>query len=163
MQQSNLVRGLRIAWTAGWGILCVLLIVLWVRSYWWHDELSLRYKTSISLQSFRGEQFIASSSQPWKIYKASRFGPDPRRPWDWTLRSRPLPKDPENRMGFFWASDDDGLAVVVPHWLLALLTAIMAAIFSTPWLRWSFSLRTLLIATTLVAVVLGLAAWAVGR
>ena len=28
-----------------------------------------------------------------------------------------------------------------------------------PWLRWRFSLRTLLIATTLVAVVLGLIVW----
>ena len=30
-----------------------------------------------------------------------------------------------------------------------------------PWLRWRFSLRTLLIATTLVAVVLGLIVWSV--
>jgi len=28
-----------------------------------------------------------------------------------------------------------------------------------PWLRWRFSLRTLLITTTLVAVVLGLIVW----
>ena len=27
-------RKLRIAWSVGWGIACVLLIVLWVRSYW---------------------------------------------------------------------------------------------------------------------------------
>ena len=42
------------------------------------------------------------------------------------------------------------------HWLPALLFAAVAAI---PWLRWRFSLRTLLIATTLVAVVLGLIVW----
>ena len=28
-------RKLRIAWSVTWGIACVLLIVLWVRSYWW--------------------------------------------------------------------------------------------------------------------------------
>jgi hypothetical protein len=45
--------------------------------------------------------------------------------------------------------------VLVPHWFLALLTATISA---TPWIRWSrrFSLRTLLIATTFLAVVLGL-------
>ena len=35
-------RKLRIAWSVVWGIACVLLIVLWVRSYWqvdilWHN------------------------------------------------------------------------------------------------------------------------------
>ena len=45
--------------------------------------------------------------------------------------------------------------VIVPYWLLILSTA---AITITPWLRWPtrFSLRTLLIATTLVALLLGL-------
>ena len=28
-------RKLRIAWSVVCGIACVLLIVLWVRSYWW--------------------------------------------------------------------------------------------------------------------------------
>jgi hypothetical protein len=43
-----------------------------------------------------------------------------------------------------------------PLWFLALAFGTLAMI---PWLQWSnrFSLRTLLIATTLVAVVLGLA------
>ena len=43
-----------------------------------------------------------------------------------------------------------------PHWFLVMDAALLALL---PWvrhLRWRFSLRTLLIATTLVAVVLGL-------
>src|SRR5215212_8964377 len=32
-------RKLRIAWSVFWGLAAVLLIVLWVRSYWWWDEL----------------------------------------------------------------------------------------------------------------------------
>jgi hypothetical protein len=47
--------------------------------------------------------------------------------------------------------------LVVPHWVIVIVTASMMA---APWLRWRFSLRTLLIATTLVAVVLGAAVWA---
>ena len=31
-------RKLRIAWSVVWGIACVLLIVLWVRSYWSVDD-----------------------------------------------------------------------------------------------------------------------------
>jgi len=47
----------------------------------------------------------------------------------------------------------------VPIWMLGALVLALAAV---PWIRWSarFSVRTLLIATTLVAVVLGLAIYA---
>jgi len=46
----------------------------------------------------------------------------------------------------------------VPHWFLALFVATIGAM---PWIGWSnkYSLRTLLIAMTLVAVVLGLIVW----
>ena len=30
-------RKLRIAWSVAWGIAAVMLIALWVRSYWWRD------------------------------------------------------------------------------------------------------------------------------
>jgi hypothetical protein len=33
MDRPRLIRGLRIAWNVWWGIVCVLLVVLWVRSY----------------------------------------------------------------------------------------------------------------------------------
>ncbi len=32
-------RKLRIAWSVFWGLAAVLLVVLWVRSYWWVDQL----------------------------------------------------------------------------------------------------------------------------
>jgi hypothetical protein len=40
-----------------------------------------------------------------------------------------------------------------PHWIVVIVSGAVAIM---PWLRWRFSLRTLLIATTVVAVVLGL-------
>jgi hypothetical protein len=48
----------------------------------------------------------------------------------------------------------------LPHSLYALVFVTIAAV---PWIRWSkrFRLRTLLIATTLVAVVLGLIVWSI--
>src|SRR5690242_8328604 len=32
-------RKLRIAWSVVWGSLAALLIVVWVRSYWWQDTI----------------------------------------------------------------------------------------------------------------------------
>jgi hypothetical protein len=58
----------------------------------------------------------------------------------------------------FWPS---GPGLEVPLWLPVLIVASLTAV---PWLPcWSkrFSLRTLLIMTTLVAVLLGLIVWAV--
>ena len=54
-----------------------------------------------------------------------------------------------------WGTGATGL--MVPHWFVVLIFAFLA---STSWMKWSyrFSLRTLLIATTLVAVVLGFVA-----
>jgi hypothetical protein len=48
------------------------------------------------------------------------------------------------------------------HWFVIVPVAILGLIPSWPLIRWQFSLRTLLIATTLVAVVLGLIVWANG-
>jgi len=31
-------RKLRITWSVAWGMVAVLLCVLWVRSYWWMDQ-----------------------------------------------------------------------------------------------------------------------------
>jgi hypothetical protein len=46
----------------------------------------------------------------------------------------------------------------VPDWFLVLVSATFAV---APWLRWRFSLRTLLFATTLAALALGLIVWSV--
>jgi hypothetical protein len=43
-----------------------------------------------------------------------------------------------------------------PYWFPVLISGVLAAV---PWIRWRFSLRTLLIATTIIAVVLGLIVW----
>jgi hypothetical protein len=62
----------------------------------------------------------------------------------------PLPF-PRNVSGLW--SNSSGM----PIWFLIVLTSALATV---PWIRWRFSLRTLLIATTLVAVVLGLIIYA---
>ena len=46
MNRPRLIRGLRIAWSVWWGIVCVLLIVLWVRSYCYQWEVVRVYLSS---------------------------------------------------------------------------------------------------------------------
>jgi hypothetical protein len=61
-------------------------------------------------------------------------------------------------------NDDGGLGwlrgysrtIVFPHWFAVALVGVIAV---APWLRWRFGLRTLLIATTLIAVGLGIVIW----
>jgi hypothetical protein len=43
-------RKLRIAWSVGWGIACVLLIVLWGDSYWSGGEV-ITYGRGAAIQS----------------------------------------------------------------------------------------------------------------
>jgi hypothetical protein len=49
----------------------------------------------------------------------------------------------------------NSLTLWMPNWLLVLVFATLAAVPWLPWWSKRFSLRTLLIATTLIAVILG--------
>ena len=142
-------RKLRIAWSVFWGVAAVLLVVLWVRSYRWVDMVAVA-NTAIG-SSMRGQ-----------IYVGERIAID-----------APLMKKASTYVGYenhFWilSVDIKGLGIsprynVVPYGNpvalpYCLLVLAMPAFGVIPWIRWSnrFSLRTLLIATTLIAVVLGL-------
>jgi hypothetical protein len=57
-------------------------------------------------------------------------------------------------LGFGIAQAPSFISIGFPHWLFSILVGLLAAF---PWLRWRFSLRTLLILCTLIAVGLGLA------
>jgi hypothetical protein len=156
-------RKLRIAWSVGWGFVAVLLIALWVRSYWKCDVMEWqRLGTNLSFTSFRGQigTFVMKMAGPqstkysnWQIEKGSEVNYN-----DGT--GRPLP----SFLGFksSWVSAPIPLTtstLVIPYWFPALACAVAAIV---PWsrqLKWRFSLRTLLIATTLVAVGLGLSVW----
>jgi hypothetical protein len=136
-------RKLRIAWSAGCGTICLLLIVLWVRSYWWCDVtvMSLSRSQCISLASKDGDVGCAlcpTSKAEWKIYSIGMDEIRIRTGW--------------NPQGFYW-SWQVGPMVQVRHWFAVCVVVAFAAL---PWIRLRFSLRTLLIGMTLVAVVLGL-------
>ncbi len=147
-------RKFRITWSVAWGIVAVLLCVLWVRSYWAVDSIETRKSPSIwVIASGRG---------------ALGFGCDPLVSQvgvrDWKFETYPPDDDeqfPEHSFLHFYIEHSPGkLAVILPYWFLV---PIFAAVVAVPWvyLPSKFSLRTLLIATALVAVGLGLIVWVV--
>ena len=164
-------RKLRIAWSVACAIACVLLIVLWVRSTWQGEARLFKWseKQRFAVMSLLGEVGVAY------VRDADNVGIDPSRKLDWeenpyypysginrTAYPHITGRNPPFKARFRWGSPRwyQGLWYVgAPYWFLTIATASIAIV---PWIRPSrrFSLRTLLIVTTLIAVVLGLAIYA---
>src|SRR5262249_23736797 len=141
-------RKLRIAWSVAWGIAAALLIVLWVRSYWWADTIKFPTINSLLASSVPGRIRINV------LDKKTNLG----WPTGWVQVSKPVRPSPRPfQLGPAWnfQTNSRDVYLSVPHWFSVLLLAIFAGI---PWTRWQlrFALRTLLIAMTLVAIVLGI-------
>jgi Na+/melibiose symporter-like transporter len=149
-------RKLRIAVSVFFAVLTVALCVMWVRSYKWRDVI--RCRTS-------GSNVIVFASMKGKLIAYDYVLPNIAPQWE--LKTIEIVNG-----GYFWADETQYRGILgfivkdvlesrllgAPHWFFILSTV---AIASAPWIRHStrFSLRTLFIATTLVAVVLGLGVW----
>jgi hypothetical protein len=168
-----MLKYLRIAVTALSLTACVFLIALWVRSYWWNDiarcplasmlidpsvkkyatqkingEQSFHVSQLLVVHSFGGRLMLQAGGQSleapgwfpsyWGVISYSYKDLNPRR-------------DQWRPPAFGYGFDRDGRKIRFPYWFAVVLIATFAVI---PWFPWSrhFSLRTLLIATTLVAV-----------
>src|SRR5687768_13451676 len=153
---------LRIAFSVTCGIACVLLVVLWLSSYF--------YVTGIWRVSLGGRATVSMSESGCLVlmrYPTVRGTP----PTNWQFwghthaeaESAPPTLQPFNfqtkrfvqrsELPFTWFPNANTLYASLPHWSSAICCAGLAL---APWMRSRFSLRTLLIATTLVAVALGL-------
>ena len=156
MDQARKLRWLRIYASATCLIVCGLLIVLWVRSYSHYHGLIL-WDNSFELGSEYGYLAIFVGSDIWETTKESHW--EFVDETDYTVLFPIILEDVSP--GLHWYNDNDGsFWAAVPH---VIVISVFAALAAVPWIRWNrrFSLRTLLIATTLVAVVLGLAVWSV--
>jgi hypothetical protein len=147
-----MLKYLRIAVTALCLTACVLLALLWVRSYWRLDS------TIGPLSKTTGFQVSSMEGRIWLQYAAGLEAPVTS--WEFFSRKESILGEleddhPLNGPTFRVASNSGILEAVVPHWFLAIITAAIATVFWTS-RKWRFSLRTLLIATTLVAVGLGM-------
>ena len=146
---------LRISVSVFFGLLTVALCVLWVRSYWWSEGIEIRRPLRISYAAWeRGELFLVTNSLPVKI----RSG--------WSFRHGRIyghePPPGETVPAFYFSTMQGGFAFTMPLWFMALGAALCGAASQFRWSK-RFRLRTLLIATTLVAVVLGLVVYAASK
>jgi hypothetical protein len=171
-------RRLRIAWSVVWGSACVLLIALWVRSYWFFDQFIQRQSVTdyVAYTTFRGQFALGTGDDP--VLQQCFTQRWTRRgfrtvEWDAALQGPvaffPSSPHPHDAKFIHWPQYSSPLMgrgtyteIIIPYWLSCLAAATLA---TWPWLKWPkrFSLRTLLIATTLVAVVLGLVVYAASK
>jgi hypothetical protein len=155
-----MLKYLRIAVTALSLIACVLLVALWVRSYWWCDILENKANRGIvHLESRRGVV----------IYQVTYYNFE--RTWPAALRaevvnnlslgrihtSYPVAESysfsgSKRVLGFGYFTSGATMISFAPHWFAVLFFAALATI---SWIPSRFSLRMLLIGTALIAGVLG--------
>jgi phosphotransferase system glucose/maltose/N-acetylglucosamine-specific IIC component len=137
---------------------CVALMGMWMRSYYWSYQVFWRTSASYSVgfTSLSGRLVICDCNvAPFGWEKATQFPC-----LDWRVSdTSTIQQSPDAQFHIF--SDTTGSGFMVPFWLPVLLSALSAGLATIPWIRrpYRFSLRTLLIATTLLAVVLGMIAW----
>jgi hypothetical protein len=166
-------RKLRIVWSVGCGVVCLLLIASCLISYWRFDQVlepisSIEY---VGFTSAVGEVRIGrSNDQVLRRLFSNDFAHRgfPLSVWETGPRGGPffpasVPEPADRRLVTLPRVNLDygvrpvGVThdeLIVPYWFPIAITAMLTA---APWLHWRFSLRTLLIAATLVAVGLGLA------
>ena len=146
----------------GCGVACVLLILLWAHT----PRNQVRLEGWVSNSHYiRFTAFLH-----WWEVDAALYEIDPPRSWypratfqdNYVAQPKPLTSPVHRWRSLLYSRpDSSGITLTAPLWLPVLLTASFAVL---PWasslsrLR-RFSLRTLLIVTTLVAVLLGLIVW----
>jgi hypothetical protein len=128
----------------------VLLVMLWVRTRYAIDSFGCPLSKSATLGAMSRHGGIGlifhlgNSEWSYHKYPADKFAPG----------EIETAFDLKTALGFVqYAKSSRAFRIRFPYWSLVLTSAVLIGL---PWLRWHFSLRTLLIATTLVAVVLKL-------
>ena len=118
----------------------VLLIALWVRSFWWKDEV-------LNASNSPHQVIQSASCKGWvHLY----YGPSKiSRKDGWRFFATPVP----NVVEWPRLNLPPGRLVFVPHGFIAAVCVVVAV---APWIR-RFSLRSLLVAMTLIACLLCLA------
>lgn len=153
--------------------LCALAVILWIRSYRWSDAASICYASgqsrTISGQRIPVNRFLSATTAPDVL--AFHYEPAFILPPMLSLRPARTGIDfYSSEVTDEWWWDDErmfsfayktrplgGLTVAVPFWFLTLLAAAAGALLwkDRPY---RFTLRGALVATTFVAIVLGLGA-----
>jgi hypothetical protein len=145
---------LRIAWSAAWGVVCLLLVAQCVRSYWRFDSVGWRIssKRIICANSYWGKlEFMTVEDRKWPG--------DPQFDWK-SYAANSMPKNPTWYFGGTVYTHTSGI-VSLRYWPAILITAALAAMAA--FARCRFSLRTLLIGMTVTAIALGWLVYSLGK
>jgi hypothetical protein len=133
-------RKLRIVWSVVCGIACVLLVELWVRSYWLRDTVNCPMPGGLVASSICGRISVAHFLDR---LEDSRW----ERNWDWkSFQVKSIAPELLAAPSWHYDSSRFGTYVSFPIWFAVILVGAFAVL---PWIHWSrrFTLRTLLIAT----------------
>jgi hypothetical protein len=139
-----------------WGLAAVLLVVLWVRSYWRTTYIVGQISSSLYFQVSLepGTVGLLTSSEsavaPWTV---SHFSSEE---WMRAFEMRKAAGEHGIHWSCVWGAFSFENEKNVPFWFLLGVVAVTSGVPRLRHLYWRFTLRTLLIATTLVAVGLGL-------
>ena len=141
-----MARRLRTAASVFFAVLTMALCVLWVRSYWRVDYI--RY-TGSSVTTIGYRQGRLCFARVKLLHHAGWYH-------GWEADSLPItiPRNPYSQ--FHWSLGPQFANARIPFWLPILLCWLPITAQWMPRPSYRFSLRTMLIATTLLAVVLGL-------
>jgi hypothetical protein len=147
---------LRIPFSLTCGIVCLLLILLWVRSYWWQDVYPWRLSDHCYL--------LTASGRGWIMMRFSSYKPgfDDLKKLQFESGSTTyIPQwnpdyIPEPSWSWRFAKPNWGtwIKITAQHWCLVIIASALAG---TTWVNWSwrFRLRVMLVATTLLALLFG--------
>jgi hypothetical protein len=143
MERQAAIRRVRKGVSIAFALLAGVLLVLWVRSYWRVDVVSRSGGSLLVLSSINGNL---------RVYyePVSRF-PQVSNNWGMgsTTANARVPRS-------LYRNDRNSRSVFVPYWCPVVAAAVGA---SLPFAKARFSLRTMMVGLSLVALVLGLGTW----
>jgi hypothetical protein len=145
-------RKLRIAWSVGWGILCLMLVGFWVRSFSCWDDCWLKLTSSEFVHGISCEGRMILWFERGQLKKWLEFEVDPA-----AKHRSPGQYERHRWCSLYVSPSGNTRTVCLAHCVLVMLTAALAAI---PWCPTRFSVRGLFVATTVVAVIIGGVTWA---
>jgi hypothetical protein len=142
--------------------ICLLILIaavsFWIRSYWFADSVNCRYSNT-------GEFTLFSMNGSFSVGHQDARYLGRTRGWHWdvvqlgelTKRELTYKQLSASLAGFGWKSQRlyKRNELHVRYWVPIFLTAIVAVI---PWMRRRYSIRTLLVATALISLMVGLSA-----
>ncbi len=137
--------------------LAMLFSGIWSRGYRYRDQLcgGFRQDQLVWLKSWRG--VVELRVDEYRTYEPPswHWSTIARKYWVFASPSQPG-EQPARHLGFAWRSHPIyGWQGCVPYWFLTAMCGV-TAVAAVPKPRWRFSLRRLLVVTTLFVVVLGL-------